>query len=373
MKDIEPVVRQKCWTNVVLYKCRYCWLPFLRRGQLLSHIHGHIAGGHHECVPCRKVFHFIAVDQLHRHIFHGEKGPLVRGDRCDLRSAFHTALEQHFKWRKMSRVSLARKTQTVRGWKLQVNGNVEKNPVKSPKRDVRIAARCRSATTARVARKSKEVELADLVKIGPTRARTYSCPCCAKTFPNLPRLTEHIPTHADCRPHRCSKCHKQYKNNAHLEEHIRTVHQGVRPHKCLECDRTFTRRSHLVAHNVTHSGERRFECGICQHRFAHQFQLTAHTRIHSDERKHRCSYCQKMFLRSCDLTRHTLDHMGLGRRRRATADGGGDSLAKPSSNQSTPPLKSRKSSRIKTEVCVYITAAAFDLWFFCRSAIVPAS
>jgi len=349
MKDTAPVVRR----SVILYKCRYCWMPFLRRGQVLSHLRGHVTGGPRECVPCQRVFRFFAVYQLHRRIFHCEKEPFVC-ETGDLRSAFHTMLGQHFKWRKTSRVALPRKMQTVdaRGWKLRINGSAEKNPVKSPKCAIRIAAKCRSTATARVAYKSKEeeVELADLVKIGRTRARTYSCPCCSKTFPNLPRLTEHIATHDDCRPHKCLKCHKQYKNNAHLEEHIRTVHQGEQPHKCLECDRTFTRRSHLVAHNVTHSGERRFECGVCQRRFAHRFQLTAHSHMHSDERRHRCSYCQKLFLRSSDLTRHTLDHMGLGRRRRPVTDGGEDSLAKLSSNQSTPPAKSLKSSRVKTEV-----------------------
>ena len=350
MTNMLPIVTRKYWRRMLLDKCKYCWMPFPRFGQLLSHLSRHGNEGPHVCIKCRKVFHSLIVYQRHRRVFHGEQRPL-EFEVCDLRSAFRAALSQRFIRRKTDQGLLAPAAMQNLGVRLKrIEPRIHRLTATPRKRGVRIAAKSRSTFSAAAGSKTETANLSDMVEVERGKARTYSCPCCSKTFPIIHQLKEHVRTHDDDRPHRCTKCHKRYKNVSHLTVHVRTVHEGRRPYRCAECDKAFSRRSHLTAHGVTHSAERRFECCVCRRRFAHRFQLTAHEPVHSGERRHRCTYCQKEFLRSGDLTRHTLLHMGLGRRQRVAASNGSSSPAKPSSNQLTE-TKAQRSRAARSEVC----------------------
>jgi len=326
MKNILPVVHRTCWREIFLCKCAYCWIPFPRFGQMLSHLNRHSAERPHECVECRKVFHSFVVYQLHRRVFHAEKTPVVCGI-CDPRFAFRPTLRQHAKERR-------RKCDNL----------VERFVATDPNHGVPITAKSRSTSSTAIS--TKTAKLSNMVMIGVSKMRTYSCLCCSKSFPFIRPLKEHVQIHRPCK---CAKCHKRYKCNTHLRQHVRTVHEGKRPYKCQHCGKTFARRSHLVAHNMTHTGDRNFQCHVCDLRFSHRFQLTAHEPVHSGERRHRCTYCQKQFLRSCDLTTHTLEHMGLNPRQRVASSATDGNLARTLSTQ-VAPTKSRKSSKVQSKV-----------------------
>lgn len=341
MKRMLPASHRRWW-KLVLFKCSYCRTVFPRFGQLLSHLNRH-TGVPYACDDCQKVFHNFLVYQLHRHVFHAEKKPLI-SEICLSRCVRRPASRQHFKTKKRKPGIPAETLQELQGKESM------KDMVATPKRNVRIAAKSQSTSSTALSGRTGTGNLSNAAATGFNTVKIYSCPCCTETFTVLRQLKQHLRNHEDDRPFRCMECDKRYKQNAHLMVHVRTVHEGRRPYECPDCGKTFARRSHLVAHGVTHSGERRFQCQLCDRRFAHRFLLTAHEQAHSGERRHRCTYCQKQFLRSCDLTSHTLRHTGLGPRRTVAAGDSDSDLVKPSSKQVTPP-ESRTSCGARSKVC----------------------
>jgi len=274
------IFMQKCWRRrVLIYRCRHCWLPFPRFGQLLLHANQHSSRGSHECADCQKVFHSFVVYQLHGRIFHGKKWPVI-GEVYDPQFVFHSGPKKCFKWQKWRSRKLAkRQTVVTRAQKLHGTKEARKQIAAAPKRSARIASKHRSADSVAVSYAVSNVKVSTEGNNELSKTSKYSCPSCSETFPVLSELKQHMTTHDDVRAFRCVQCKKEYKQKSHLVQHVRSVHKNERPHRCLQCSKRFKRRSHLVAHSGTHTRERSFQCDVCELQFAHHIQLTAHQQV----------------------------------------------------------------------------------------------
>jgi len=277
MKYVIPAASKKWWRKVLVYRCRLCWLPFPRFGQLLSHTNRHCSRGPHGCVECQKIFHSYFICQLHRHFFHGKQKPCI-GGVYDPRFVFHSELKNCFKWQ-MSRERSSSDGQSV------VIG-AQKLHMKETRKQFAAAPQsakhsCQTACKNRcaVGHAAKNINGLTNRNVGLSEANTYSCLDCLQTFPVLRQLKLHMRTHDDLRPFKCMQCDKQFKQKAHLVQHVQTLHEGERPHSCSECGKTFKRRSHLMEHHLTHTTDKCFQCDVCGLRFARRFQLRAHRKV----------------------------------------------------------------------------------------------
>jgi uncharacterized Zn-finger protein len=100
----------------------------------------------------------------------------------------------------------------------------------------------------------------------PSDLKTIKCtyPGCPKTFNRPARLTAHLRSHTNDRPHKCPypDCGKTYLEEKHLAQHIKGSHTHEKRYACAEpgCGRAFVTATRLRRHAAVHEGKERFRC-----------------------------------------------------------------------------------------------------------------
>ncbi|KAH6625039.1 hypothetical protein B0J18DRAFT_444854 [Chaetomium sp. MPI-SDFR-AT-0129] len=100
----------------------------------------------------------------------------------------------------------------------------------------------------------------------PSDLKTIPCtyPSCPKTFNRPARLTAHLRSHTNDRPHKCPypPCSKTYLEEKHLAQHIKGSHTHEKKYICGEegCDKSFVTATRLRRHAAVHEGKERYRC-----------------------------------------------------------------------------------------------------------------
>ncbi|KAL2271754.1 hypothetical protein VTJ83DRAFT_1125 [Remersonia thermophila] len=122
----------------------------------------------------------------------------------------------------------------------------------------------------------------------PSDLKTIKCtwPGCPKTFNRPARLTAHLRSHTNDRPHKCPYpgCDKAYLEEKHLAQHIKGSHTHEKKYQCLEpgCGKAFVTATRLRRHAAVHEGAERFRCrgyDGCDLSFRKHQTLQRHIRV----------------------------------------------------------------------------------------------
>ncbi|KAL2123882.1 hypothetical protein VTJ04DRAFT_247 [Mycothermus thermophilus] len=122
----------------------------------------------------------------------------------------------------------------------------------------------------------------------PSDLKTIKCtwPGCTKTFNRPARLTAHLRSHTNDRPHKCpyEGCDKAYLEEKHLAQHIKGSHTHERKYVCSEpgCGKAFVTATRLRRHAAVHEGAERFRCrgyDGCNLSFRKHQTLQRHIRV----------------------------------------------------------------------------------------------
>ena len=151
----------------------------------------------------------------------------------------------------------------------------------------------------------------------------FTCMECAKAFPTLDNLEDHMYLHANPRPHKSTQCEKQFSLPAslsihmkkHTESSISSVHlpkcNQSKSYTCSECGKTLTSQWGYKTHVFLHTGKRPHACTVCDKTFALANHLRNHMDVHHSERKlFPCSECGKRLTSQRALDRHMTVHNG---------------------------------------------------------------
>ncbi|KXX75916.1 Transcription factor IIIA [Madurella mycetomatis] len=122
----------------------------------------------------------------------------------------------------------------------------------------------------------------------PSDLKTIKCtyPNCPKTFNRPARLTAHLRSHTNDRPHKCpyAGCDKAYLEEKHLAQHVKGSHTHERKYACAEpgCGKAFVTATRLRRHAAVHEGAERFRCrgyAGCSLSFRKHQTLQRHVRV----------------------------------------------------------------------------------------------
>ena len=151
----------------------------------------------------------------------------------------------------------------------------------------------------------------------------FTCTNCAKAFPTLDNLEDHMYQHSTTRPHKCTQCKEQFSLPAslsiHMEKHTEcsksSVHvperRNVKSYVCGECGKTLSTQWGYKTHLFLHTGERPYKCYTCGERFALVGHLKSHIFVHHSNRdglSYKCSVCEKEFSHPASLQNHMQYH-----------------------------------------------------------------
>ncbi|XP_061750351.1 oocyte zinc finger protein XlCOF6.1-like [Nerophis ophidion] len=142
-----------------------------------------------------------------------------------------------------------------------------------------------------------------------TGKKCFYCSFCAKEFPMMSGLTQHMRTHTGEKPFSCSVCSSTFSHRFALQRHKGT-HAGEKPFSCFVCHNRFTQKDTLVKHMRTHTGEKPFGCSVCDNRFTQKATLVKHMQTHTGEKPFCCTVCGKRFTRKATWVSHRRTHTG---------------------------------------------------------------
>ncbi|TKA80430.1 hypothetical protein B0A55_03400 [Friedmanniomyces simplex] len=105
-----------------------------------------------------------------------------------------------------------------------------------------------------------------------------------ESFGNKPKLTRHIHSHTNHKPHSCSYpgCDRAFVTKEQLKNH-ETTHTKARQHVCPECGKGFAVKTALTSHMNVHNGAKPYVCEECGKGFADSSNLSKHRAIHKRE------------------------------------------------------------------------------------------
>ena len=105
----------------------------------------------------------------------------------------------------------------------------------------------------------------------------YSCNICSKTYKTPKILRQHLKLHDPIYKlrYKCKICKKGYPKMHRLTNHMIT-HTNVKPHKCFVCEKTFHLKQSLKSHLKVHKPNRMIQCLQCKAYYAGQGSLKQH-------------------------------------------------------------------------------------------------
>ncbi|KAI9048890.1 hypothetical protein LZ554_006744 [Drepanopeziza brunnea f. sp. 'monogermtubi'] len=144
----------------------------------------------------------------------------------------------------------------------------------------------------------------------PSELKTIRCTHegCPKVFNRPARLTAHLRTHTNDRPHICTfeGCDKAYFEAKHLQQHIRGSHTKEREFQCdwEGCNKSFLTSTRLNRHKTTHSGQNVYRCTgypPCNDPFRKHQTLQRHIRsAHLNLPAYPCTHVDPVTGQACD-------------------------------------------------------------------------
>merc|ERR1712029_1081982 len=96
----------------------------------------------------------------------------------------------------------------------------------------------------------------------------------------------------------CPTCNKTFTTKSYLEKH-KTIHSGEQPYSCTHCDKRFVQKGDLKQHEKIHSGEKPLSCSTCNKTFVQKSNLKRHEKV-----------CNKTFIQNDALEKQEITHKG---------------------------------------------------------------
>ncbi|XP_071490545.1 zinc finger protein 423-like [Diadema antillarum] len=143
------------------------------------------------------------------------------------------------------------------------------------------------------------------VETASSGPKTFDCPKCNKSFPNLSSRQNHMRVNHEGKKYTCGECNKVFTLARNLTIHMRS-HNGEKPYQCGICDKRFARKETRKVHMQSHSNIRPFMCPHCGKMFSRKFHVQVHMRTHTKGRlsTNQCEICQETFTLAKNLRRH---------------------------------------------------------------------
>ena len=144
-----------------------------------------------------------------------------------------------------------------------------------------------------------------------TGERPHRCEVCNKTFIRKTELRMHEAKHSNLRLFPCSFCSKTFKTEKHRKVHETQLHSTrAQTYVCEKCGKSFTWASGLKAHACSHAGEAPYKCKECNKAFSQPLFLKRHMQVHNKPFK--CEHCYVGFKAGSDLRNHLTQAHGTG-------------------------------------------------------------
>lgn len=110
--------------------------------------------------------------------------------------------------------------------------------------------------------------------------------CDSGTFNTKPKLSRHLHSHTQHKPHRCGfpGCDLGFVTQQQCDVHMKK-HTGEKPFACAECGRAFAYMDLLKSHmrsGVHGRAEKKFPCAVCGERFSDSSNRTKHAKAVHD-------------------------------------------------------------------------------------------
>ncbi|XP_048096760.1 zinc finger protein 335-like isoform X8 [Alosa alosa] len=135
----------------------------------------------------------------------------------------------------------------------------------------------------------------------------FPCPICHRVYPMQKRLTQHMKTHSNEKPHVCDKCGKSFKKRYTFKMHLLTHIQscGNSRFKCEFCEYTCDNKKLLLNHQLSHTSDKPFKCDYCKYSTTKEDFLVSHMAIkHTGEKPFSCELCHFMTKHRKNLRLH---------------------------------------------------------------------
>ena len=151
----------------------------------------------------------------------------------------------------------------------------------------------------------------------------FTCTKCARAFPTLTKLDDHMYLHSTSCPYKCMHCEEQFSLpdslSIHMKQHTESSkssvrvpnHRNFKSYVCGECGKTLTSQSGYKTHLFLHTGQRPHQCFVCGDRFTLVSHLKSHIFVRHSNRdglSHKCAVCEKKYLNPVSLKRHMQYH-----------------------------------------------------------------
>ncbi|CAL3965128.1 unnamed protein product [Diplocarpon coronariae] len=143
----------------------------------------------------------------------------------------------------------------------------------------------------------------------PSESKTIKCTHegCTKVFNRPARLTVHLRTHTNERPHVCKfeGCDKAYFESKHLAQHVKGSHTKEREFSCdwEGCNKSFLTSTRLNRHKTTHTGQNVYRCtgySPCNEPFRKHQTLQRHIRsAHLNLAPYPCTFIDPVTSQGC--------------------------------------------------------------------------
>lgn len=268
-------------SNIVPYKCGYCFIMYSDADQLLTHMNKH-CGTRMHCDLCEKRFFDISSLDLHIKIHAGLKP--FKCSECDKSFKYESLLNFH----KIVHMSVRRykcdfceKTFKVEA-QIRAHMRLNHRPTKN--------YRCNDCgEVSQTLKLSQNHRKQHRLK----EEKPYKCGICLEKFSILNEFIVHMKSHENP-TYQCNGCDKYFKKIKLLKVHVRNQ-MGDKPYKCNLCPRTFSLLNQLGYHmSKEHNEEKPYVCNLCNKTYCAYATYKNHMDRHTGKwKKHKCEICGK--------------------------------------------------------------------------------
>ncbi|XP_075218928.1 uncharacterized protein LOC142323327 [Lycorma delicatula] len=224
--------------SIDAFKCEHCNKEFSRRDSYNEHLQIH-TGPRHRCPHCGK--EFVQRSNMIRHIrIHTGEKP-YKCSHCDKTFSDKGACNAHIRVHTREEVSPCPYCGKTFSKKQKLKYHIRKH----------------------------------------TGEGLVVCEVCGKSFTHNFLLKEHRLIHDQQTQSLCGECGRAFNSSKYLLRHIQAVHQPTHIYTCPVCAKTFTQQPRLKQHMMTHATYKRLQCQICEKGYTTLNSLRKHlTSVH---------------------------------------------------------------------------------------------
>ena len=143
-----------------------------------------------------------------------------------------------------------------------------------------------------------------------TRAKSYACQFCEKTFTTSSNQKRHEKLHKKNAEHETTLSDIVLVDEERDTLNVSNSHIMQDGRTCSYCSKTFPDKSKLKRHINTHTKETMYPCSICNKEFVDDSSRKRHEKIHSPTgtKIYICRYCDRQFTDSASCKSHETRH-----------------------------------------------------------------